>query len=215
MKLFAIKKHLTTLLLLGACLAISVGCGKAATPKPKAKALVAPVATTKDTAAKSPGKVLVAYYSYSKDHNTKVVAEQIKSLTGGDLVEITPKTPYPTDYQTTVDQGKKEVNAGFQPEITTKVANWQEYDTVIIGSPIWWFHVAPPVSTFMHKNDFKGKQVALFVTHGGYGGGESANDIQSACQGAKVLGTYVAPGADVEKDKAKVEEWLKKIEIIK
>ena len=62
--------------LTGACLTISVGCGKAPAPKSEAKVATAPVVATKGTTVKSLGKVLVAYYSYSKDHNTKVVAEQ-------------------------------------------------------------------------------------------------------------------------------------------
>ncbi|MCH3914131.1 MAG: NAD(P)H-dependent oxidoreductase [Acidaminococcaceae bacterium] len=186
-------------------LILLTGCGKQATSTVSATA-----GETKKT-----GKVLIAYYSYSKDHNTKAVAEQIKGFTSGDIVEITPKTPYSTDYDKTVEQGHKEVQEGFQPEITTKVANWDQYDTIIIGSPIWWYHVAPPVSTFMHKNNFQGKNVAVFVTHGGYGGGESAKDLEQGCKGAKILGAYAAPGASVQKDKLQVEEWLKKIGVSK
>ncbi len=199
------NKILSLLTLSLAVLFFLTGCGSQSNTTAAAKAVP----------AKTPRKVLVAYFSYSKDHNTKAAAQQIRALTGGDLAEIVPKTPYPADYNTTVAQGKKEVNENFQPEITTKIPNWEQYDTIIIGSPIWWYHVAPPVTTFMHQHDFKGKQVALFVTHGGYGGGESAKDLEKGCPGAQILGSYAAPGADVQKDQSQVEAWLQKIGVNK
>lgn len=207
------KKVCALLFLIVAFLGLT-GCGGAAsnagTAKNAPKAEAAAVKTSTATAAKGK-KILVAYYSYSKDKNTKAVVEQIKAATGADIVEITPKVPYSDDYDKVVAQGKDEVNRNYQPEITTVVKNWKDYDTVILGSPIWWFHVAPPVATFMAKNDFSGKQVALFTTHGGYGAGESDGDLSKNCKNAKILKSYSAPGKDVAKDKAKVEAWLKEI----
>lgn len=198
------NKMLKAMLLTVFTATMIMGCGKSAVSNVAAKAVP----------EKAKGKVLIAYFSYSKDHNTRAAAEQIKQLTGGDLVEIVPKKPYPTDYDKTVEQGKQEVNSGFQPEITTKIADWNKYDTVIIGSPIWWYHISPPVKTFMQSHNFAGKQVALFVTNGGYGAGESGNDLKNNCKNAKILGNYAGPGADVAKDKGKIEQWLKEIGLL-
>ena len=93
------------------------------------------------------GKVLVAYFSHSG--NTREVARQISEATGGDLFEIVPATPYPTEYRAVVDQGKKEIEAGVRPALKNPVGDLSQYDVIFVGSPCWWATIAPPVATLL------------------------------------------------------------------
>lgn len=79
---------------------------------------------------------LVVYFSHSG--NTESVAQQIKSFTGADILEIIPEKAYPEDYQSVVDQAKAEINAGIKPAIKPCITDIAQYDTVFIGSPCWW-----------------------------------------------------------------------------
>lgn len=134
-------------------------------------------------------KVLVAYYSLSG--NTKAVAEKIQRLTGGDIFEITPKTPYPKEYNVVVEQASKEKARDFFPELADN-GNVKDYDIVFVGTPVWWYTMAGPVKTFLRENDFTGKIIVPFCTHGG--GGESTTyiDMQKLAPHAKVLQGYIS-----------------------
>lgn len=79
---------------------------------------------------------LVVYFSHSG--NTESVAQQIKTFTGADILEIIPEKAYPEDYQSVVDQAKAEINAGIKPAIKPCITDIAQYDTVFIGSPCWW-----------------------------------------------------------------------------
>lgn len=132
-------------------------------------------------AAKKPNKVLVAYYSYSG--NTEAVAKQIAQATGGTLFEITTSHKYPEAYNAMTSQAKKEIQAGFKPELTSKPENWEEYDMVFVGSPNWWGTYAPAVSAFLAAYDFKGKTVVPFFTNGGGGMQNCERDMKKTARG--------------------------------
>ena len=90
-------------------------------------------------------KILIAVFSYTG--NTRQAAQAIQRKTGGTLIEIEPETPYSQDYQAVVKQGKEEVDSGFLPKLKTKAANIRDYDVIFVGSPIWWYTIAPPVAS--------------------------------------------------------------------
>ena len=127
-------------------------------------------------AAAEPGKILVAYYSYSG--NTRFAAEQIQKNTGGTLFEIKPVKPYPADYNACVELAKREINAGVKPELAEKVKEFDKYDVIFVGTPNWWSTMAPPVLTFLSSYDFSGKTIIPFVTHGG---GGMARAVKATC----------------------------------
>ena len=131
------------------------------------------------------GKVLVAYFSHSG--NTREVARQISEATGGDLFEIVPATPYPTEYRAVVDQGKKEIEAGVRPALKNPVGDLSQYDVIFVGSPCWWATIAPPVATFLTSCDLAGKTVVPFATSGGSGLGSTAEDMKKYAPGANIL----------------------------
>ena len=142
-----------------------------------------PAETPDDTAngeadnTTSGGKVLVVYYSASG--NTKRVAEDIAEAADGDLFEITPAEPYTSDdlnwtnSDSRVSREHDDESLRDVPLTTTEVENWDDYDTVFIGYPIWWGIAAWPVDTFVKNNDFTGKTVIPFATSSSSGMGQS------------------------------------------
>lgn len=152
-------------------------------------------------------KVLVAYYSHSG--NTREVARQIAGVSGGELFEIVPVTPYPSDYRTVVDQAKKEIEAGARPALKNWVEDMSQYDVIFIGSPCWWATVAPPVATFLTSYDFAGKTVVPFMTHEGSRMGRSEEDIRKLCPKSQVPDGLPVRGGAVGSSKDAVEKWVR------
>ena len=131
-------------------------------------------------------KVLIAYYSHSG--NTEKLAKAIQSKTDGVLFEVKEKDPYPQNHQAVVDQAKKEIGEGFKPALKAKVDDIDTYDTVFVGSPNWWYTIAPPVATFLAEHDMTDKTIIPFYTHGGGGAGSIEKDIAKLCPGSKLQG---------------------------
>lgn len=155
--------------------------------------------------------ILIAYYSWSG--NTKRIAEIIQQEVGGFLFEIELETPYPSSYQATVDQAKKEIKEGYRPAIKGKVENIEMFNIVFIGTPNWWSTIAPPVATFLIQYDFSNKTIVPFCTHGGGGQGRIVKDIEKLCPNAKILEIFSVYDGDNKNLKEKISSWLKKIGI--
>ena len=154
-------------------------------------------------------KVLVAYYSYSG--NTKAVAEKIADLTDADIYEIIPKNAYPTGYNEVVEQAKKEKKENFMPELTENTKDLSKYDVIFLGTPVWWYTAAPPMKTFVSKNNFEGKTIVPFCTHGGGGASATYDDIKKLAPKAKVLVGYTSyekTATDKE-----IAEWIKSLNL--
>lgn len=164
-------------------------------------------------AQQTSGKALIVYYSYSG--NTRVIAQQIRQATGGDIFEIQPVNDYPKEYKAVVDQAKKEVNENYKPALKTKVENMEHYDVIFVGSPCWWYTIAPPVATFLSSYDFTGKTIVPFMTHEGSRMGHSEADIKKLCEGAVVLEGLPVRGGRVKEAGNEVNQWLKKLGINK
>lgn len=141
-------------------------------------------ATEADTTADnnttgSTGKTLVVYYSATG--TTKGVAEKIAEETGADIFAIEPKVPYSdddldwTNDDSRVSREHDNEDERDVPLVTTTVDNWDSYDTVFIGYPIWWGIAAWPVNNFVKNNDFTGKKVITFCTAASSGIGDSGN----------------------------------------
>lgn len=107
--------------------------------------------------------ILIAYFSWGG--TTGRMAEQIATQTGGTLFRIEPVTPYPTDYTTCTEVALEERDNDARPAIASTVGNWDDYNVVFIGCPVWW-HTAPMIiSTFAESYDFQGKTVIPFCTY--------------------------------------------------
>lgn len=127
----------------------------------------------------SNGKILVVYYSATG--STKAVAQTIADTANADLFEITPVDPYTSDdLNWTDDNSRVSVEHNDESKRDVKLTkttpdNWEQYDTVFVGYPIWWGIAAWPVNNFINGNDFSGKTVIPFCTSASSGLGESGS----------------------------------------
>ena len=158
-------------------------------------------------------KTLVVYYSRSS--NTKAVAEQIQRTLSADILEIKTVQPYPQDYRETTTQAKKEIESGFKPQLQPVSIDLNQYDTIILGSPIWWGNVATPVTSFLTQNPLAGKTVLLFVTHGGSGIANSLSNVKQLCPTATVKEALAIRSSDVHSSQNNINQWLQRVGIIK
>lgn len=155
------------------------------------------------------GNVLVVYYSASG--NTEAVAGYIAEATGGDLFAITPAEPYTSDDLNWTDENSR-VSQEYADEslrdvelTTTEVENWDSYDTVFIGYPIWWGIAAWPTDSFVKANDFTCKTVIPFCTSSSSGLGQSGELLaELAGTGDWLEGERFRSGVNQED----VNEWV-------
>ena len=121
----------------------------------------APETSTSPAAEAADASVLIAYFSWSG--NTAEMAAQIQEQTGGDLFEIVPVEPYPTDYSECGEVALAERDSNARPEIQNLPESIEQYDTIFIGYPIWW-HTAPMIiGTFLENYDLSGVDVYPFT----------------------------------------------------
>ena len=159
------------------------------------------------------GKTLIVYFSWGG--NTRTVANHIHDLIGGDIVEVETVIPYPDTYEEVTQIAPGELANDYRPELKTKVDNMDEYDTLIVGTPIWGGHLTPAMKSFLASYNLSGKAIAPFCTHGGSGTAQSVNDIRSVCPNSIILGSLAVYGSRAESSRADAERWLKQIGIIK
>lgn len=146
--------------------------------EPSESSSTAPAESEPETQPET-GKTLVVYYSASG--NTERVAKDIAEAAGADLFEIVPAEVYTsedlnwTNPDSRVSREHDDESLRDVPLTTTEVPDWDSYDTVFIGYPIWWGIAAWPVDTFVKNNDFTGKTVIPFATSSSSGMGQSGS----------------------------------------
>lgn len=127
-------------------------------------------------------KRLVVYYSLSG--NTKSIAEKIASNLGADIQRIVPKQKY--NYGSAATLGGIQIASKRKPKIHEMKIDMEYYDEVIIGTPVWWFTLTPPVRTFLDSYNFTGKKVRLFSTHQG-SNGKTFSDMEKLLGDAEII----------------------------
>lgn len=152
-----------------------------------------------DTAEK---KILTAYFS--KTGTTREAAEKIQSVVGGDLFEITVAVPYPSSYQSTVDQARRELDQNARPALSSRVENMNDYDIIFVGYPIWWHTTPMAVNTFLESYDLSGKIIIPFCTSGGSGIEESMPAVRASA-GNGTVGTGLTANSLTE---GEIHRWL-------
>ena len=164
---------------------------------------------------------LVTYFSHAGENynvgvveegNTAKLAKVIAEQTGADMFEIVPVVDYPQSYDECLEVATAEQREGARPEYVGDVENWEQYDTIFIGYPIWWGEIPNIVYTFMENHDFAGKTVIPFNTHEGSGQSHSQRDIENTLPEATVLQGLAVRGETAQNDadataKA-VSDWL-------
>lgn len=156
--------------------------------------------------------ILVVYYSATG--NTEKIANMIATSTNADTFKLEPKDVY-TDENLDWSNSDSRVNKEHDDEsqrnielVSTTVKDWDSYDTVFIGYPIWWGIAAWPVNGFVEKNDFSGKKVIPFCTSSSSGIGDSGNLL------SKIAGTgdwKEGQRFSSSDTKSNVESWLKEL----
>ena len=129
-------------------------------------------------------RVLTVYYSWSNG-NTERIAKMLQKKIGGDIVRIDTITPYEGSYDDVVNQGQEEVQRGYEPEIKPLGVNISDYDVIAVGTPTWWYTMAPAVLTFLHTESFVDKTVIPFMTNAGWPG-NVIKDMKTAYKGADI-----------------------------
>lgn len=156
------------------------------------------------------GNVLVAYFSASGV--TAGVAKKLADAAGADLYEIAPEQVYTKADLNWMDKESRssvEMNdRSARPAIATKVENMDQYDTVFVGFPVWWYREPSIIDTFMEAYDFGGKTVVPFCTSGSSGIGDTYKNLQELAPGATVVeGKRLAKGVSESDLSAWVKEF--------
>ena len=172
----------------------------------------------------TPAHVLVVYFSHAGENynvgvieegNTAKMGRIIAEQLGADVFELVPVVPYPEDYDSCLDVATEEQRTDARPEYEGGIENWEQYDTVFIGYPIWWGEIPNIVYTFMEAYDFTGKTVIPFNTHEGSGQAHSQHDIEGLLTSASVLKGLAVRGNKAQNDAdgtgTDVANWLKSI----
>ena len=151
-------------------------------------------------------RTLIAFYSQTG--NTRHIAELIQHQTGGTLCEIQAVTPYKSLYLGGATRVKQERRDGTHPDIRPIQIDFDQYDTVFLGTPNWGNGIAHPLMTFLDQHPLAGKTIYPFCPHGGGGLAHVALDIKRYCPDAVVgssFDTYGNGGARAEQE---VSAWL-------
>ena len=134
-------------------------------------------------------KKLVAYFSASG--TTAAVAKTLAEAAEADLYEIKPQTPYThadLDWMNKKSRSSVEMNdKSFRPPLADKDAHIENYDTIFLGFPIWWYVAPTIINTFLESYDFAGKTIILFATSGGSGFGKTVAGLQGSLMAGAVI----------------------------
>lgn len=143
--------------------------------------------------------------------NTGVVANIINEKVGGDIYPILVADKYPADYDETVSRGRDEQNRNYRPQLVNHIENFNDYDTVFIGFPNWWYDMPMAMYSFFEEYDFSGKTIIPFVTSGGSGFSNTVSTIKSLEPNATVLEGISISGRRVMGAEENVTEWLEEL----
>ena len=179
---------------------------------------VTPSADTKDS------KVLVAYFSMPDNvddstvtingqvlGNNQYFAQVIQEETGADVFRIEAQTPYPTDHETLVDIASEEQKDNARPAIKNTIENFDDYDVIFVGYPIWWSDMPMIMYTFFDTYDFSGKTIIPFGTHGGSGWAGTPDTIAELEPNAEIIDGLSISRDNIEDAHDQISEWVKNV----
>ena len=140
-----------------------------------------------------------------------MIVDYITQVTNIKSFKINPETAYPESYSETVEIARNEKSSNARPKIKDPLTNIDNYDTILLGYPIWHTDLPNIVMTQLELLNFEGKTIYPFNTHEGSGTGNSINDIKKVAPNAVVKDGFALRGQDTRKNesKASIEKWLK------
>lgn len=147
--------------------------------------------------------------------STQFVAQLIQKQTHGDLFRIETATPYPRQHDALLRFAEKEQQTSARPSLKTPLPALRDYDTIYVGYPIWWYTMPMVIYSLFEQNDFAGKTVIPFTTHGGSRLADSLRQIARMQPQARLVTRALSisrndvSGPDVP---AQVEQWVKQVQ---
>lgn len=187
---------------------------------------------TPDTADPSQdgSSVLVAYFSWADNAvpdestdavtspsvfspgNVEQLAGWVREATGGDLFSIQVTDPYPGSWDECLERANEERGENARPQLTSNVENPEQYDTVFLGYPNWWYGVPMALLSFLEQNDLSGKQVYLFCSHGTGGLANSVNLIAEAAPEAVISeNIFDCYEEDASSSQEEIQAWVREV----
>ena len=141
-----------------------------------------------------------------------MIAGTVHRALGTDLFEIRPASPYPEDYEANVEQARQERDGGVEPALAATVPRIGDYETVFLGFPIWGETTPPVIRSFLKVHDFRAKTIRPFITHGGYGVGDSLSVLASHAPCARIEAPFVVEADQERRTLNQVKGWLERID---
>lgn len=148
-------------------------------------------------------------YRYIEVGNTEKVARMIAQTVGADLFKIEQATPYAADYNTCIDQAKKDQQKKARPELVKLPESIDQYDEIYLGYPNYWGDMPMAVYTFLEQFNWSGKIIHPFCTHEGSGLSGTERKIQQTCKGTSVGKGLAIQGSHVDGAESAVAKWIK------
>ncbi|RRI05822.1 flavodoxin [Mesorhizobium tamadayense] len=156
-------------------------------------------------------KVLVAYYT--RTGNTRVIAGQIGRALGADVFEIRTADPYPEDYEEQVAVAQQQRDSGFEPLLAATVPDVKSNETVFLGFPIWGMTAPSVIRSFLSQHDLSGRTLVPFITHGGYGLGQSLDVLAEHAPRARLVEGFSKQCDQERETLQEVTNWLGRINV--
>ena len=126
---------------------------------------------------------IIIYFSYT--NHTRMIANRIKEKLECDILEIKTAVPYSDDYNSVVNDEQNSESSNYLPEIQNINVDFNKYDTIILGTPVWWYRPVPAIRTFLSHYNLDGKRVIPFATNAGWLG-NTFKEIKEMCPNSKV-----------------------------
>ncbi|HJA93539.1 MAG TPA: hypothetical protein H9717_10575 [Candidatus Eisenbergiella merdipullorum] len=181
-------------------------------------------------AAEGNGKLLVAYFSWADNAalaedvdavaspsvippgNVQQLAGWVQEETGGDLFSIRVTEPYPSGWDECLSRANEERGSGARPELVENVEDMEQYDTVFLGYPNWWYGVPMALLSFLEQNDLTGKQVYLFCSHGTGGLANSVELITEAAPDAVISDDiFDCYEEEAASSREEIQSWVREL----
>ena len=185
---------------------------------------------TEQTAENGDKNVLVAYFSWADNAvlaedvdavsspsvippgNVQQLAGWVQEETGGDQFSIRVTDPYPSDWDECLERANDERAEDARPELVENAANIDEYDTIFLGYPNWWYRVPMALLSFLENNDLSGKEVYLFCSHGTGGLADSVDIITEAVPDAVISDNiFDCYEEDASSSEAGIRQWVQEL----
>ncbi|MGN0612930.1 MAG: flavodoxin, partial [Porcipelethomonas sp.] len=177
-------------------------------------------------------RILVAYFTMPEDGsdadagasrvvtadgkvqgNVEYFANIIADETGADMFRIETAEQYPGTHDPLVDQAAEERDSGARPELSSHIENLDDYDTIFIGYPIWWYDMPMAMNTFFEEYDFGGKTIVPFSSHGGSGFSGTIDQMTEYEPNAKLLDGFTVSREDVPDSGDELKAWLSDLDL--